>query len=391
MTLQTYINSDNSIDFNSAVQTISSVPVGVYIPKYSDMRGIYLTRTNDFKYLDEYYLLDKFEDYVLQSFKNSTKSLGVLYVGLKGSGKTKRAHKLALDSGLPILYIQDLNIINKPAWKDVVGTDIFNNFVIFIDEYEKKLEELEDETSIALLEWLDGSTNNKQLFILIGNEKANNKFSNPLIDRLSRVLWRKTFGSLEETEVRELVYKLSIRDDKEDLIDNIISIPVLSLDNTLQIIKTTNLFNDTNIEELINMLNIEFNMYDEFFVCDEQNNQIEDDSDTYPIYIKKDKVLFKHNDMYTVFNNSFVEKLALTNDDINKAEDVYFDLAYTNLNVKVINKNKLSISVNYKYTSLTTKEKVTSEEPITLFLLKDTLYYSLSKFNNKFLSFAHAI
>jgi hypothetical protein len=159
----------------------------------------------------------------------------------------------------------------------------------------------------------------------------------------------------------------------------------------LQIIKTTNLFNDTNIEELINMLNIEFNMYDEFFVCDEQNNQIEDDSDTYPIYIKKDKVLFKHNDMYTVFNNSFVEKLALTNDDINKAEDVYFDLAYTNLNVKVINKNKLSISVNYKYTSLTTKEKVTSEEPITLFLLKDTLYYSLSKFNNKFLSFAHAI
>jgi hypothetical protein len=388
MTLQTYINSDNSIDFNSAVHTISSVPVGVYIPKYSDMRGIYLTRTNDFKYLDEYYLLDKFEDYVLQSFNNSNKSLGVLYLGLKGSGKTKRAHKLALDSGLPVLYIQDLNIINKPAWKDVIGTDIFNNFVIFIDEYEKKLE---DETSVALLEWLDGSTNNKQLFILIGNEKANNKFSNPLIDRLSRVLWRKSFGSLEESEVRELVYKLSTREDKEDLINTIISIPVLSLDNTLQIISTTNLFVDTNVEELINMLNIEFNLYDEFYVCDEHNNQVEDDNDTYSISVKKDKVLFKHGDMYTLFNNGYVEKLALTNEDINKAEDVYFDLAYTNLNVKIINKNKLSISVNYNYTSLATKEKVTSEEPITLYLLKETLYHSLSKFNNKFLSFAHAL
>lgn len=388
MTLQTYINSDNSIDFNSAVHTVSSVPIGVYIPKYSDMRGIYLTRTNDFKYLDEYYLLDKFEDYVLKSFNNSTKSLGVLYLGLKGSGKTKRAHKLALDSGLPILYIQDLNIINKPAWKDVIGSDVFNNFVIFIDEYEKKLE---DETSVALLEWLDGSTNNKQLFILIGNEKANNKFSNPLIDRLSRVLWRKTFGSLEEVEVRQLVYKLSTREDKEDLIDTIVGIPVLSLDNTLQIIKTTNLFSDTNVEELINMLNIEFNLYDEFYVCDEHNNQVEDDCDTYSISVKKDKVLFKNGDMYTLFNNGFVEKLAQTNEDINKAEDVYFDLAYTNLNVKIINKNKLSITVNYQYTSLESKQKLTSEEPITLYLLKETLYYSLSKFNNKFLSFAHVL
>jgi hypothetical protein len=386
MTLRAYINSDNSIDFNSAVHTISSVPVAVYIPKYSDMRGIYLTRTNDFKYLDEYYLLDKFEEYVLQSFNNSNKSLGVLYLGLKGSGKTKRAHKLALDSGLPVLYIQDLNIINKPAWKDVIGTDIFNNFVIFIDEYEKKLE---DETSVALLEWLDGSTNNKQLFILIGNEKANNKFSNPLIDRLSRVLWRKTFGSLEEVEVRQLVYKLSTREDKEDLIDTIINIPVLSLDNTLQIISTTNLFADTNVEELINMLNIEFNLYDEFYICDEHNNQVEDD--TYSISVKKDKVLFKHDDMYTVFNNTFVDKLASTNEDINKAEDVYFDLAYINLNVKIINKNKLSINVKYQYTSLTTKEKLTSKEHITLYLLKETLYYSLSKINTKFLSFAHAL
>jgi hypothetical protein len=83
--------------------------------------------------------------------------------------------------------------------------------------------------------------------------------------------------------------------------------------------------------------------------------------------------------------------LALINEDINKAKDVYFDLAYTNLNVKIINKNKLSISVNYQYTSLETKENITSEEPITLYLLKETLYYSLSKFNNKFLSFAHSL
>lgn len=47
--------------------------------------------------------------------------------------------------------------------------------------------------------------------------------------------------------------------------------------------------------------------------------------------------------------------------------------------------------INYVYTSLTTEEKLTSKEPITLYMLKDTLYYSLSMINNKFLSFTHAV
>lgn len=68
-----------------------------------------------------------------------------------------------------------------------------------------------------------------------------------------------------------------------------------------------------------------------------------------------------------------------------------FNLAYTDLNVNVINKNKLSINVNYTYISLATNEKLTSKEAITLYMLKETLYYSLSNINNKFLSFGHAL
>lgn len=39
--LQAYINSDNSIDFNSPITSITSIPLGVYIPRYTDMRGIF--------------------------------------------------------------------------------------------------------------------------------------------------------------------------------------------------------------------------------------------------------------------------------------------------------------------------------------------------------------
>ena len=382
------MNGDGTIDFDELINPIIDIPLGVYIPKYDDIRGIYLSRTNNFEYLKEYYLLDKFEDYVIKSFNESNKSMGVLYLGLKGSGKTKRAHKLALDSGLPVLYLQDLSILNKSAWKDMVGTDIFNNFVIFIDEYEKKLEEA---TTVALLEWLDGSSNNKQLFILIGNEKANNKFSNPLLDRLSRVLWRKTFGSLKESEVIELVNKLSIRDNKEETIESIISIPVLSLDNIIQIIEITNLFKDDSVEDVIAMLNIEFNKYDEFYICDEFNNKISDYPSSLSISIKKSGINFFNPDIYETLNTNYIDKLLLTNKDINSDKTVYIDLEYKDLDIKCINKNKLIIKVFYKYDSLESGiEDVVSTEAITLYLLKESYYESLI-FNTKFLEFKNAL
>ena len=386
MTLQAYLNSDGSIDFDIPNSPISSLPLGVYIPKYSDMRGIYLSKTNDFKYLSEYYLLDRFEEYVLNYYNKSDKSVGVIYLGLKGSGKTKRAHKLALDTGLPVLYIQNLDIINRSAWKDTVNSGVFNNFVIFIDEYEKKLEE---ETTVALLEWLDGSSNSKQLFILIGNEKANNKFSNPLIDRLSRVLWRKNFDSLKQDEVEQLVYKLSTREDKEDLIEVITSIPVLSLDNTLQIIKTTNLFADISVEEVVSMLNIEFNEYDTYYLCDE-SNQVVNDSDTTSISIKKNKISYEKSTFYSYLNPDFIKRLSLTNKDIDTDECVRINIDFENLVFKFFNKNKLGVTVNYQYYSLETKEYITSTQPINLFLLRDVYYFSKLS-TGRFLTFGNAL
>lgn len=386
MTLQAYLNSDESIDFDLPNTPIETIPLGVYIPKYNDMRGIYLTKTSNFKYLSEYYLLDKFEEHVLDYYNQSDKSVGVIYLGLKGSGKTKRAHKLALDTRLPVLYIQNLDIINRPAWKDTVASGVFNNFVIFIDEYEKKLEE---ETTVALLEWLDGSSNSKQLFILIGNERANNKFSNPLIDRLSRVLWRKNFGSLKQNEVEQLVYRLSTREDKEDLIDVITSIPVLSLDNTLQIIKTTNLFVDTSVEEVVSMLNIEFNEYDTYYLCDEFN-QVVNDNDTTSISIKKNKISYERNTFYSYLNRDYIDKLALTNKDIDTDECVRIDIDFENLVFKFFNKDKLGVTINYQYYSLETKEFITSKETINLFLLRNVYYFSKLS-TGRFLTFGNAL
>ncbi len=264
--LLAYQQPDGSIDFRSNAATCPKVKAGVYRALNSMDRGIYLSPTTEFKYLDEYFLLDEFEELVLESFKQSNKSLAVIYLGLKGSGKTKRAHKLALDSGMPVLIIDNLDIINSQRWNDIVGSDTLNNWIIFVDEYEKKLD---NDNSVAFLNWLDGSVSTKQLFILIGNEQAKTKYSDPLLDRLSRVLWKKEFGSLTNEHVETLVNKLSKREEKSELLDLLNNIPVLSMDNTMQIIRITNMFPDRSIESLLTKLNISFNSVEEFTFVDE--------------------------------------------------------------------------------------------------------------------------
>ena len=139
------------------------------------------------------------------------------------------------------------------------------------------------------------------------------------------------------------------------------------------------------------MLNIEFNKYDEFYICDEFNNKISDYPSSLSISIKKSGINFFNPDIYETLNTNYIDKLLLTNKDINSDKTVYIDLEYKDLDIKCINKNKLIIKVFYKYDSLESGiEDVVSTEAITLYLLKESYYESLI-FNTKFLEFKNAL
>lgn len=375
-----YLQADGSIEFGEDYSNvIDKLPLGVYVPKVGPT-GIYLSRTSDFEYLPKYYLLDKFEEYVLRSYNSSSKSVGALYVGLKGSGKTKRAHKLALDSGMPVIYIQSFEILNHNNWKQIINTSLFNNVVIFIDEYEKKLK---DETTVPLLEWLDGSVNTKQLFVLIGNEQANNKFTNPLIDRLSRILFRKSFDSLTSNDIEQLVNSLSIREDKEDLIESINGIPVISLDNCLQIIKTTNLFIDETIDNVISLLNIQFKQFDEFVPCDMKGKRI-NYSSSLSLSVLKNKVAFCHPYFNIELNSSFVDSINV-DDHIDTSYDPYLrgNINDDDVTIKYVDTNTVLLtSYYYYYQKDNDIKEVKSDKPVTIQLIRENFYcLSNSKVN----------
>jgi hypothetical protein len=382
--LLAYQQPDGSIDFRSNAATCSEVKGGVYRALNSMDRGIYLSPTTEFKYLDEYFLLDEFEELVLESFKQSNKSLAVLYLGLKGSGKTKRAHKLALDSGMPVLIIDNLDIINSQRWNDIVGSDTLNNWIIFVDEYEKKLD---NNNSVALLNWLDGSVSTKQLFILIGNEQAKTKYSDPLLDRLSRVLWKKEFGSLTDEQVETLVNKLSKREEKSELLDLLSNIPVLSMDNTMQIIRITNMFPDRSIESLLTKLNISFNSVEEFTFVDEFYK---------PLTYGEDHIGLTITRSDPILNAARVIRLYIESDDIIerfnpedsdkkiyriKVEAPAKDIKLTKVR-RFIYKFEVPYSVCYNYTEWDEDNWQPSDKTMTVFLYKTMAWNLLANPNS---------
>lgn len=371
-----YLQADGSIEFGEDyTNVITELPLGVYIPKVAPT-GIYLSKTSNFEYLPEYYLLDKFEEYVLRSYNSSSKSVGALYVGLKGSGKTKRAHKLALDSGMSVIYLQDFNVLNHSNWKNIINSPLFNNVVVYIDEYEKKLK---DETTVPLLEWLDGSVNTKQLFILIGNEQASNKYTNPLVDRLSRILFRKSFESLTTNDIEQLVNSLSKREDKQDLIESISGIPVISLDNCLQIIKTTNLFIEDSIDNVIALLNIQFKQFDNFIPCDMSGKKI-DYACTLSLSVLKNKVAFCYPYFNIEVNSTYVDSIN-TDDHIDTTYDCYLR---GNINedavVKYVDTNTVLLTCYYYYYPKDTENhnEVKSDKPVTIQLIRENFYSLLN-------------
>ena len=376
---------DGSIDFRSNATSCGSIKGGVYRALSSMERGIYLSPTTEFKYLDEYFLLDDFEELVLESFNQFNKSLAVLYLGLKGSGKTKRAHKLALDSGMPVLIIDNLDIINSQRWNDIVGSDALNNWIIFIDEYEKKMD---NDNSVALLNWLDGSVNTKQLFILIGNEQARTKYSDPLLDRLSRVLWKKEFNSLTEEQVETLVNKLSKRPEKSELLDLLSNIPVLSMDNTMQIIRITNMFPNKSIESLLSKLNIGFNIVEDFTFVDEFYKSLTYDEHHEPFIITKSGLIAKSTRIRFYIESAEIIERFDSKDDDKEIYRIQIDVLSKDIKLVKINrfiyKFEAPYSVCYNYEEWDNDNWQPSNKTMTIYLYKTIAWNALNSPNNVF-------
>src|SRR5690606_7648864 len=193
--------------------------------------------------------------------------------------------------GLPVIMITEpykgsdfINFITNP---------VFNNCIIFIDEFEKVYSETGSEK--WLLSLMDGQYPTRYVFVLTSNIASENPY---LINRLNRIKYRKIYDSLDLDIIDEVIDDLLVYPEfKESILKFFKYTKLITFDLLVNLIKEVNLFKE---DALVcgNHLNIipETMNYDLFLEYD--NN------------LHQQSKVFNFNDNVFVFNINNTEFLS---------------------------------------------------------------------------------
>lgn len=258
MSKQIWLQDGNVFSQGSAT-TVShpeGLPKGIYEVKVS-MTGFYLSKiaesfTFDYKL---YGLNQKFIDYVLKTYENTTGNLGVLLDGIKGTGKTVTAKELCNHLQLPVILVQSMGDSNDKLIK-YLSTTINFDCIFFFDEYEKEFKNSSD-----VLSFMDGTYNSiyRKIFLLTTNEL---NVDPNLLGRPSRIRYKKSFSNLSEEVTREILN--DILEDKtaiEKVIELTHSMNIITIDLIKAIATEINIHGVEALPDIKETFNIEFSKF----------------------------------------------------------------------------------------------------------------------------------
>lgn len=241
----------------------------IYALEITPMGELYLKEISEkFKFDFKIYGLERpFIEKVLKAYKNSKGNLGVLCNGIKGTGKTVTTEILANELDLPIILVQN----NFGSNTNTFISEIQQDLILFIDEYEKiypysyssKDDEVEGDST--LLSLMDGifKTKYRRVFLLTTNRRYVNE---NMINRPSRIRYIKEFKDLSIESIKEIIDDcLEDKKFKDEIIDFIKPLEIITVDIVKSIISEVNIFNESP-----------------FICCKDFNVEFKDD--TYSVY-----------------------------------------------------------------------------------------------------------
>ena len=251
---------DGNIFSQGSATTVShpeGLPKGIYEVKLS-MTGFYLSKiaesfTFDYKL---YGLNQKFIDYVLKTYENTTGNLGVLLDGIKGTGKTVTAKELCNHLQLPVILVQSMGGDTNGKLIKYLSTAIDFDCIFFFDEYEKEFKNSSD-----VLSFMDGTYNSiyRKVFLLTTNEL---NVDPNLLGRPSRIRYKKSFSNLSEEVTREILN--DILEDKtaiEKVIELTHSMNIITIDLIKAIATEINIHGVESLPDIKEIFNIEFSRF----------------------------------------------------------------------------------------------------------------------------------
>ena len=212
----------------------------------------YLVEDKDFEFPATYYLNDKdtkFINKTIDTFNKTEKmTTGVLLSGMKGSGKTLMAKKIAKESGLPIIVIDP-----KVGSDDIEPffAKITDDVCVIFDEIDKYW------NTRYLLTFLDGvkPTCKKMVIATCNDEKEINTYLN---DRCSRIRYKKRFGGLNKDTVKGIINDIINDKNKAAAAAEYIcsNVTTVSYDNVIIFGEEIKNNPDDSFDEIIEYLNI---------------------------------------------------------------------------------------------------------------------------------------
>ena len=228
------------------------LPKGIYEVKES-MTGYYLNRLGDsfiFNY-KLYGINNEFIDHFVKTYNNTTGNLGVLFNGIKGTGKTVTAEELCNRLKLPVIIVKSCK--GEDDMLEFLATQINFDCIFFFDEYEKEFKE-----SSSVLSFMDGVHNSqyRKVFLLTTNEL---EINNNLLGRPSRIRYVRSFGNLPEETTLELLNDILI--DKgtiEPVLDLIRQMQIVTVDLVKALAQEVNIHGADKIDLIRKNFNLEF-------------------------------------------------------------------------------------------------------------------------------------
>lgn len=175
-----------------------------------DSDSPFLTETQDFTFPKTYYLSEednKFVNKTIEAFNRTDKmTTGVLLSGIKGSGKTLMAKKIAKLSNLPIIVI-DPAVSTSSIEPFFAKTD--TDCCIIFDEIDKYW------NTRYLLTFLDGvkPTCKKLVICTCNKEKDIDEYLN---DRCSRIRYKRMFSCLDKDAAKVVINDI-INDEEKSI------------------------------------------------------------------------------------------------------------------------------------------------------------------------------
>lgn len=240
-----------NVYFPGYFETVNKIPNGIYslVFNHKEYRPEVIWSESSFSLPKKLYGLDDiFINRVLSTFKEKPQNLGILLTGYKGTGKTVLCKYICNQLNLPIIRLPRR-----------LGSDHFNlflnsinqDFVLFVDEYEKKFKDEKEE----LLDVMDGafSTKHKILFLLTTNEMTISEY---LMNRPNRVYYIKKFLDLDEETIDLVTDDLLIDKSQETAVKEILPIfQHITIDNLIALINEMNRYKCVP-KEALNYMNI---------------------------------------------------------------------------------------------------------------------------------------